>query len=289
MCGRLGLLTAATVAIDGSRFKGVNAMDKNFTQGKIAKRLEKISESVEKYLLQLETADRQPATPEMKITRLRGKLDRLKLEMQRLNALGAQIAASGDKQISLTDPDARSMTSAGKKIGLVGYNVQCAVETKNHLIIAHEVINSGSDRAQLSNMAGQAREALGAATMEAVADRGYYTGEEILACEQAGVTVYVPKPLTSGATADGRFGKQDFVYDSEADVYLCPAGQQLTYRYTNEEGGKILRHYFTQTGICLACPLKDKCTPAKERRVNRWEHEAVLDAAQDRLDRNPAR
>jgi transposase len=287
LCGRLGLLAAASAAIDGSKFKAVNSRDRNFTQRKIEKRLEQLDESIERYLSQLETADRQPATPEIKITRLKGKLDTLKLEIERLKALGAQIAQSEDKQISLTDPDARSMATSGKATGMVGYNVQCAVETENHLIVAHEVTNSGSDRGQLSSMAAQAREALGAETIEAVADRGYYKGEEILACEQAGVTAFVPKPLTSGAKADGRFGKQDFIYDAKDDVYLCPGGQRLTHHYTNEEEGKTLRHYWPQTGACPSCPLKEKCTTGKERRVKRWEQEAVLEAAQDRLDRDP--
>jgi hypothetical protein len=190
-----------------------------------------------------------------------------------------------DKQISLTDADARSMATSGRGSGMVGYNVQSAVDTKHHLIVAHEVTNVGSDRSQLSRMAEQARAAIGSEAIEAVADRGYYSGEEILACEEAGITVYLPKPITSGINAKGRFGKQDFVYVAEDDVYLCPAGEQLTYRYTNEEDSKVLRRYWTTA--CQACALKGKCTTGKERRISRWEHEAVLEAVQARLDRNP--
>jgi hypothetical protein len=190
-----------------------------------------------------------------------------------------------DKQISLTDPDARSMATSGRGSGMVGYNVQSAVDTKHHLIVTHEVTNVGSDRSQLSQMSEQARAAIGSEAIEAVADRGYYSGEEIVACEQAGITVYLPKPMTSGLLAKGRFGKQDFVYVAADDVYLCPAGEQLTYHYTNEEEGKTLRRYWTTA--CQACALKSKCTTGKERRISRWEHEAVLEAVQARLDRNP--
>jgi hypothetical protein len=166
--------------------------------------------------------------------------------------------------------------------GLAG----CArLDTKHHLIVAHEVTNVGSDRSQLSRMAEQARAAIGSEAIEAVADRGYYSGEEILACEEAGITVYLPKPMTSGINAKGRFGKQDFVYVAADDVYLCPAGEQLTYHYTNAEDGKTLHRYWTTA--CQACALKNKCTTGKERRISRWEHEAVLEAVQARLDRNP--
>jgi len=190
-----------------------------------------------------------------------------------------------DKQISLTDPDARSMATSGRGSGMVGYNVQSAVDTRHHLIVAHEVINVGSDRDQLSDMTDRARAAIGSEVIEVVADRGYYKGEEIVACEQAGNTVYLPKPMTSGLYAKGRFGKQDFVYVAADDVYLCPAGEQLTYHYTNQQDGKTLRRYWTTA--CEACALKSKCTTGKERRISRWEHEAVLEVVQARLDRSP--
>ena len=197
VCGRAGLLAAATVAIDGSKFKAVNSRDRNFTQTKVAKRLEQIEASIERYLSELETADRQPSTPEIKITRLKDKVARLKQEIERMKAIEAQLAKAEETQISLTDPDARSMQGTGKATGTVGYNVQCAVETENHLIVAHEVTNAVHDRHQLSGMAQQAKEALGAEAIEALADRGYYDGKEILACGQAGVTAYVPRFSTS--------------------------------------------------------------------------------------------
>jgi hypothetical protein len=250
------------------------------------RRLAQIDESIARYLSQLDSADRQGETvPEAKITRLNEKIATLRQEIQRLNTLNTQMMQTEDKQISLTDPDARSMATSGRGSGMVGYNVQSAVDTKHHLIVAHEVTNVGSDRSQLSRMSERARAAIGFETIEAVADRGYYSGEEILACEEAGITVYLPKPMTSGIHAKGRFGKQDFVYVAADDVYLCPAGEQLPYRYTNEEDGKTLRRYWTTA--CQACALKSKCTTGKERRISRWEHEAVLEAVQARLDRNP--
>src|SRR5450432_3342026 len=288
LCRRLNLLSDASVAIDGSKFKAVNARDRNFTQTKMKRRLEQIDESIKRYLSQLDTADRlEPAVPEAKIARLNEKIATLRQEIQRLNALNAQMMQTEDKQISLTDPDARSMATSGRGSGIVGYNVQTAVDTKNHLIVCHEVTNVGHDRSQLSRMSEQARAAIGSEAIEAVADRGYYSGEEIVACEQAGITVYLPKPMTSGLLAKGRFGKQDFVYVVADDVYLCPAGEQLTYHYTNEEEGKTLRRYWTTA--CQACALKSNCTTGKERRISRWEHEAVLEAVKARLDRNPAK
>jgi transposase len=288
LCRRLKLFSEASVAIDGSKFKAVNTRDRNFTQAKMQRRLAQIDESIARYLSQLDSADRQGETvPEAKITRLNEKIATLREEIQRLNGLNALMMQTEDKQISLTDPDARSMATSGRGSGMVGYNVQSAVDTKHHLIVAHEVTNVGSDRSQLSRMTEQARAAIGSKAIEAVADRGYYSGEEIVACEQAGITIYLPKPMTSGLLAKGRFGKQDFVYVVADDVYLCPAGEQLTYHYTNEEEGKTLRRYWTTA--CQACALKSKCTTGKERRISRWEHEAVLEAVQARLDRNPAK
>src|SRR6266704_1406546 len=202
LCRKLGLLSAASVAIDGSKFKAVNARDKNFTEAKMKRRLERIEESIARYIAQLETADRRgDAVPEAQVARFKDKIVKLNEEIARLSAIDAEMMKSKDKQISLTDPDARSMATSGKDTGIVGYNVQTAVDTKNHLIVAHEVTNVGTDRHQLSNIAEQARTEMGAETLDAVADRGYYEGEEIKACEEAGITVTLPKPQTSGAKA----------------------------------------------------------------------------------------
>src|SRR5438876_3734211 len=277
LCREMGLLTKASVAIDGSKFKAVNNRDKNFTRAKMERRLAQIEESVARYLSQLDTADLQEPSEALaaKTAHLKEKLAKLASEVRRLKAIEKEMLASPDQQISLTDPDSRSMATSGRGSGVVGYNVQVAVDTEHHLIVTHEVTNTGSDRSQLANISLQAKDALGVDHLDAVADRGYFSSNEILACDQAGVTVTLPKPMTSGAKSDGRFGKQDFVYVSAEDVYRCPAGEKLTYRFTREEDGKMLRRYWTTA--CRHCPLKAQCTPGNERRISRWEHEHVLE------------
>jgi transposase len=287
LCRQIDLFAEASVAIDGAKFKAVNTRDKNFTAAKMKRRLEQIEESVARYLHQLDSADRQEPSlaRTTKTARLKDKITKLKEEIQRLGKLEVRRLAAPDQQISLTDPDARSMATSGRGSGMVGYNVQASVDTKHHLIVAHEVTNEGTDRAQLSNMAKQTKAALEADELDAVADRGYFSSEEILACEEAGITVTLPKPLTSGSKAKGRFAKQDFRYLAADDVYLCPAGERLVYRYTNQEKGLVLHRYWTNA--CQACALKDRCTTGKERRITRWEHEHVLEAVQRRLDEHP--
>jgi len=265
----------------------VNNRDKNFTKAKVQRWRAQLEESVARYLSQLDTADRQEPTEALatKVTRLKEKLTKLKEEMSKLAVYEKQMLASPDQQISLTDPDSRSMATSGRGSGVVGYNVQVAVDTEHHLIVAHQVTNSGSDRAQLANMAKHAKAVLKAETLDAVADRGYFNSPEILACHEAGITVTLPKPLTSGAKSEGRFGKQDFAFLPEEDAYRCPAGEKLPYRYTNEEDGKMLRRYWTTAS--QNCALKSQCTTGPERRITRWEHEHLLEAVQRRLDANP--
>jgi len=242
--------------------------DKNFTKAKVQRRRAQLEESVARYLSQLDTADRQEPTEALaaKVTRLTEKLTKLKEEMGKLAVYEKQMLASPDQQISLTDPDSRSMATSGRGSGVVGYNVQVAVDTEHHLIVAHEVTNSGSDRAQLANMAKQAKAVLKTKTLDAVADRGYFNSPEILACHEADITVTLPKPQTSNARSEGRFGKQDFAYLPEEDAYRCPAGERLPYRYTNDEDGKMLRRYWTTA--CQTCPLKSQCTPGPERALS---------------------
>ena len=231
LCRTLGLLTEASVAIDGSKFKAVNNRDKNFTRAKMERRMAQIEDSVARYLQQLDTADRQEPSEALKTktSHLKEKITKLKEQMRRLHALKAQMLAMPDQQISLTDPDARSMATSGRGSGVVGYNVQVAVEAEHHLIITHEVSNEGSDRSQLSPVAKEAKAILEVENLDAVADRGYFNSKEILACEEAGITVTLPKPMTSNAKAEGRFGKQDFRYVAEQDVYICPAGERLAH------------------------------------------------------------
>jgi transposase len=235
LCRQMGLLTKASVAIDGSKFKAVNTRDKNFTKGKVERRRQQLEDSVARYLAHLDTADLQDPSEALaaKTAHLKDKLAKLASEMQKLQAYEKAMMASPDQQISLTDPDCRSMATSGRGSGVVGYNVQVAVDIEHHLIIAHEVTNSGSDRAQLANMAMQAKAVLGVDKLEAVADRGYYSGEEIKACEDAAIAVTLPKPATSGMEAKGQFGKHDFVYLADDDAYRCPAGENAGLSLSN--------------------------------------------------------
>jgi transposase len=284
LCQRLGLFSDALVAIDGSKFKAVNNRDRNFTSAKLQRRMEEIESSISRYLTELDTADRQePATASLKAERLHDKIGALKTQMKALKEIEVQLASAPDNQISLTDPDARSMKTRGT--GIVGYNVQTAVDATNHLIVAHEVTNEGVDRNLLSSMARQAKEAIGLEHLTVIADRGYFKGEEILACQEAGVTAIVPKTMTSPAKADGRFDKADFIYDAATDEFQCPAGQRLIWRYSGPEKGMMMHRYWSSH--CPQCAIKDQCTPSKYRRVSRWEHQVVLDDMQERLDHAP--
>src|SRR5262252_1221677 len=284
LCRKMGLLTKASVAIDGSKFKAVNTRDKNFTKGKIERRRAQLEESVARYLAHLDTADLQEPSETLaaKTTHLKEKLAKLSSEMQKLEAYEREMLASPDQQISLTDPDCRSMATSGRGSGVVGYNVQVAVDTEHHLIVAHEVTNSGSDRAQLARMAKQTKATLDRSTLDVIADRGYFSSEEILECDKAGITVTLPKPMTSNPK---RFGKQNFRYVAEEDVYICPAGQRLTHSFTTQEHGLVLHRYLTN--VCQSCAIKHRCTTAKDRRITRWEHEHILEAVQCRLDEHP--
>jgi len=287
LCRRLDLFADVSVAIDGSKFKAVNNRDRNFTRAKMERRLAQIEESVARYLNQLDSADRQEPSEarETKTTRLKEKIAKLKEELWRLHGLKTRMLAAPDQQISLTDPDSRSMATSGRGSGVVGYNVQVAVDTEHHLIIAHEVTNVGSDRAQLAHMAKETKATLAATNLDVIADRGYFSSEEILECDKAGITVTLPKPMTSNAKTEGRFGKQDFRYVAEEDVYVCPAGQKLAYYFGSEDKGLVLSRY--RTNACQSCSIKRDCTTTKERLISRWEHEHVIEAVQRRLDEHP--
>ena len=286
VCRKLDFFSDAFVAIDGSKFKAVNNRDRNYTEAKLKRRLEEIDKSIERYLGQIASADQQDLLgAKDKTERLENKIAKLKEEILRLNEIEAQLLATPDKQISLTDPDARSMKSRGA--GIVGYNVQTAVDVKHHIIVAHEVTNVGNDRAQLKNMATQTKEAIATNELTVVADRGYFNGEEIKACEDAGIKAYLPKCQTSANQAKGLFGKRDFIYKPELDEYRCPAGEQAIYRFSSQEKGKTIRRYWSSA--CINCSMKPQCTVGKYRRISRWEHEAVLDIVEARVEREPER
>ena len=274
LCSHMKLFSEAAVAVDGSKFKAVNSRDRNFTPAKVAARKRQIEESIERYLDVLDKADR-----------IKDKVKTLREQMRRMSQIEKQLAQQPEPQISLTDPDSRSMMSQAKGTGVVGYNVQVAVDTKNHLIVAHEVTNVGHDRGQLSKMASAAREAMDKPRLRAYADRGYFNGPQIKQCDDENITAFVPKPLTSGAKFEGRFDKRDFIYIAKDDEYRCPAGQRAIYRFTREEGGLQISRYWSSA--CPQCPMKPQCTPSDYRRISRWEHEAVLEKMQRRLDRQP--
>lgn len=288
LCRRIGVLKGECVAIDGSKLKAVNNRDKNFTKGKIASRIAHLEASVERYIDEMVRVDRQEAGEARteKLANLHRRYGRIRQEIQRLQDMEQALKEVPENQISLTDPDSRSMATSAKGTGFVGYNAQAAVDTETHLIVTHDVINDGHDREQLSPMAKGAKAALGRDDMSAVADKGYFSGREILACHEDGITTTLPRPETSGNRSKGMYVKLDFAYDTDADVYRCPAGETLTYRYTTEEAGLVVRRYWTS--VCLTCPLKARCTTGRERRITRWEHEHLIDAMRDRMSRDPA-
>ncbi len=285
VCRKLELFTGALVAIDGSKFKAVNSRDKNFTRGSVKRRQQRLRAHINRYLTKLDVADgEEPEIRKVTAAELREKIASMEAEMDALQRRAAEVEAAPDKQVSLTDPDARSMAKAGGG-STVGYNVQTAVDSKHHLIVAHEVTNATTDRDQLASIAGQAKDTLKSESLTVVADPGYYKGEAIVECKSNGIEPLVPKVDTSESKARGRYAKSDFRYDAQRDVYHCPAGAQLTYRSDSEERGKTLRIYMTDQ--CRSCSLKDKCTKGNARRIKRWDQEHVLEAVAAELAKNP--
>ena len=286
LCRRLQLFADGVVVIDGSKFKAVNNRDKNFSRRKIEVRRQQLEHSINRYLAELDRADRQPelVLPD-RVSRLQQKVSKIKEQMHELGQIEQRLQTTGERQVSLTDPDARSMATSRLGSAVVGYNVQAAVDAKHHMIVAHEVTNSITDQGQLPAMAKATKEAIGHPKPTVLADRGYFEGYDILECERAGIETLVPKPLTSNSKFQGRFDKRDFIYDKGRDVYRCPAGQIAIYRFTAVEDGKTLRKYWSSA--CPSCHLKPQCTPAPCRRISRWEHEEVVEAVQARLDATP--
>jgi len=281
LCRKLNLLTDTLVAIDGSKFKAVNNRDKNFTKAKMKRRLAEVEASIARYLSELDAAD--AAAPAEESWSLKEKISALEEEMDRLKKLEVRMLEAPDEQLSLTDPDARSMKSRGA--GIVGYNVQTAVDTSHHLIVAHEVTNAPVDRRLLHKMAMQAKTALDVDALKVVADQGYYSGEELLACEQSNIVSFIAKIDTAAKRAKGEFPRSAFRYIPDDDEYECPAGERLIYRFTSTEKDKEIRRYWSSA--CAGCPIKSACTPSKQRRVSRWVHEEVIEAAEHRLNQHP--
>lgn len=286
LCKQMGMFTESVIAIDGSKFKAVNNRDNNYTEKKLKARIAQTEKRVAGYLKELDRADRQgDAAPEAHVDHLKRRLKEAKAFLNQLNTVDAQLKESPDSQLSMTDPDARSMRTKGNATGTVGYNVQSAVDDKYHLIVAHEVTNRVNDRDQLVPMSVKAKEATGMEKPNVYADRGYYNSQQILECEQQDIIPMVPKPNTSTSRAAGRFDKQDFRYIPEVDEYEYPAGERAIYRYTSKEKDLNLRTYWSSK--CTSCQIKSKCTTGDYRRIRRWEHADVLDKMQSRLDHNP--
>jgi transposase len=287
LCRGLNLFTRAEVAIDGSKFKAVNNRDKNYTVAKVGKRIEQVDASIARYLATLDRADREESdVTDAKASHIKEKIAGLRQQMQALKEMERQVNAAPDQQVSLTDPDARSMATSGKGTGIVGYNVQTAVDTEHHLIVAHEVTNLGHDRTQLVPMGLSAKQAMGSEEITVLADRGYFNGDQVLACENTGVLPCIPKTLTSSSAKRGLFTRRDFFYDATRDHYTCPAGEHLTKAAARSDRRDDMEHY-RHLSACLTCSLRPRCTPEKLKRVKRWQHEGVLDTMQARLDRMP--
>jgi len=286
LCRQLALCGGELVAIDGSKFRAVNGKARNFSAAKLKRLLEAIEGKIEAYLKQLDSQDAAEATVRTPtVDELKDQLRRWEERTQVYGTYAAHLTESGETQPSLTDPDSRKMPTAGEG-SQVGYNVQIAVDEKHKLIVAHEVTTAVTDQEQLASMAAGAKAALGVDTLAVVADMGYYNGADVKQCEEHGMTAYVSKPNTSANTKLGLFGKERFRYDSASDVYVCPAGQALTYRFATVEQGRAIRYY--STSACGTCALKPQCTRNTEsRRITRWEDEAVLARMQQRVSQHP--
>jgi transposase len=285
LCQQLDLFGGELVAIDGSKFQAVNSKGRNFSARKLKQVIEEIDAKIEAYLKQLDQRDVEEARVAVpRAAEMKEQLERWRERKQVYENCQQQLQQSGEKQISLTDPDSRKMSMGhGSQIG---YNVQVAVDAKHKLIVEHEVTNAVTDQGQLTPMAERAKRTLGVDRLEVLADMGYYDGAEVKKCEQQGIMAYIPKPLTSANTKLGLFGKERFHYDTDKDVYVCPAGEELRYRFGTKEKGRAIRYY--STSACGRCALKAQCTRNKRnRRITRWEYEDVLERMKQRVDQHP--
>ncbi len=289
-CQGTELFGRELVAIDGSKFKAVNSTARNVTQGRLAKLIEREKQAVAQYLAELQAADEQETTvPERALTpaELQQKIATIGDYLKQHEELLGEMKESGEKQRSLTDPEARLMKTA--KGMDVCYNVQLAVDSKHKLIASVAVTNEVNDQGQLAEMAQQAKTDLGVAELTVVADGGYFGSEVIKACEDAQVTAYVPVPELGDARRRGLFAREEFVYDAKRDLYVCPQGAELTVMSRTRRKArhdKEFRVYATKQ--CQGCPLRAQCTTSKHgRRIKRWVHQEVLERLQARMREHP--
>jgi transposase len=285
LCRELELFSAKLVAIDGSKFKAVNSRDKNFTRKSVTRRIKKTQANIDRYLAKLDAVDdEEPELREVTADELKQKIASMEAKMEELKARESEVDAHPEKQVSITDEDARSMMRPGGG-SVVGYNVQTAVDEKHHLIVSHEVTNAPTDRQQLDKVAKQAKKILQTKALTVVADAGYYEGNAIVECYDADITALVPKTDTTNRKAKGQYTKSDFTYDAERNEYVCPAGERLTYRFDSIEKGKRLWVY--ERSGCSSCSLQVHCTTATAKRLKRWEHEDRLIMAEAELKKHP--
>ncbi len=285
LCKELELFGGELVAIDGSKFLAVNSRQRNYTPEKLRRALKEIDEKITRYLAELDEQDAQEQTVTLVAAdELRTQIARLRVRQEHYQSVQAQLERSGQPQLSLTDPDSRSMPAGQGTV--VGYNVQTAVDSKHKLIVAHEVTNTVTDQDQLAPMAQQAKQALGVETLAATTDKGYYDGEQVQQCLAQGVTPYIPKPHTSVNQQRGLYTKDDFTFDRQRDLYRCPAGAELTFRFATVESGRATRYYATPA--CRTCAVRARCTQNKGgRRITRWTHEHLLDDMAERVKAHP--
>lgn len=285
LCRQMQMFTDVIVAIDGSKFKAVNSKSNNFTPQKAKGHIERVEQSIALYLNKLDEADKT-AEPEIITDLTATKLAWLQQRLEELKQMQQAVEQHPDKQLSLTDPDSRLM-KINNVNRQVSYNVQTAVDAKNHLIVAHEVTNT-PDRGQLTAVTKLAQDAVGKVDITVLADKGYYSRSDIKATQDLGAVALVPKGDTSGADRKGLFNRSLFKYDQEKDIYICPTGNELQNRFTVVEDGLELQMYFNHIA-CRDCSQRSRCTTSKRdpRRIRRWVHEAEMEDMQTRLDASP--
>jgi transposase len=281
-CLAAGLYGKEIVAVDGSKFKAVNSKQRNYTREKLKRVLARERARISEYLEAMDAADAAEAEEEeteLTAAQLKEKIAGLERYLAKHEQLAEELEKSGERQISLTDPDAKLMKTASGSA--VSYNVQTVVDSKLKLLVAYEVTNQGNDLGQLAVMAQAAQQALEVKELTVLADGGYYEGKALKECEEAGLITYLPPPQSGAAKHRGVFANHRFSYDAARDLYVCPQGEELGLRRLNEKNGKQYKVYLTKA--CNGCPLRSQCTTSKYgRKILRWVDQEVLERLQAR-------
>jgi transposase len=285
LCKEMGLFGGELIGVDGSKFRAVNSKERSFNAQKLERAMKRVDRDIEEYLRELDECDREESgIEEVSAEELKEKIEKLKKRRAKYEQIGEKLSKSEDGQVSLTDPDSRLMKS--RQGTHSGYNAQIGVDSKHKLIAAEDLSGARSDRGQLTNIATQAKEVLGVSDLNVVADMGYYDCEDIKNCEKESITAYVSKPAVSRNA--GLFIKEDFVYDTQEDVYVCPEGEKLKYVTHGKERERGIRYYMNREA-CSRCPLKTRCTRGAFRRIKRLEHEGVMETMAERVRGHPER